>query len=134
MTIYDFYRRVAEILSPKHVDELFDYIIHSMDDDGGFLRSRYCYWEKTLEDHPFVEREVALVALRTPFDFENSTEYYRDGNSTLLKMQLFYCDVSDEESFKEEAEWSSCVGFPYPIRVDLKSGTYEILEKVETYY
>lgn len=39
MTSYEFYRETAHILSAKHGDELFDYIIHSMDNDGGFLRT-----------------------------------------------------------------------------------------------
>lgn len=126
-TMYDFYHKVASTLSKKNADAIFDYIIHSMDDNGGFLRSRFCYWEKTLPDRPFhCKPQIVLVALQTPFDFDASTDYYeeaKDGLSdypyTKLKMQLFYTDASEERVFRSDAEWSAEVGYPYYIKVDL---------------
>ena len=136
--MYDFYRRIAKILAKDNNDALFDYIVHAMDDDGGFLRSRWCYWEdKTLEDY---DQDgvinTALVTLQSPFDFETSKEYYRKDNVTgetitQLKMQLFLRDLSNEEIFTDEVNWSAGVGFSYPIKIDLVNETYEILERVD---
>lgn len=136
---YDFYRKLARILARDNEEELFQYIIHSMDDDGGFLRSRYCYWSKELPN-PESGREIktALVALRSPFNFMSSTKYYeeaevKDGTSTILKMQVFYFDLSKEESFIDETKWSAGVGFPYPIKVDMVNETFEILDRVRLF-
>lgn len=134
MTTYEFYRKTARILTSSNEDALFDYIIHSMDDNGSFLRSRYCYWTETLPDMKCGDIQVALFALRSPFDFENSKEYYKyeDGSQTFtrLKMQLFFFDLSDEKRFMEEAEWSAAAGFSYPIKIDLRDMSYEILPRV----
>lgn len=137
--MHDFYRKLARILARDNEEELFQYIIHSMDDDGGFLRSRYCYWSKELPNQK-TGREIktALVALRSPFDFASSTEYYeeakvKDGTNTILKMQVFYFDLSKEESFVDEAKWSAGVGFPYPIKVDMINETFEIMDHIRLF-
>ena len=135
---YDFYRKVAKILAKDNSEALFDYIIHAMDDDGGFLRSRWCYWaDKTLENYKGCDNiNTALITLNHPFDFEEEIEYYvkDDFTNELLprfKMQLYLEDISSEERFMEEVNWSSAVGFPYPIKIDMINETYEILERVD---
>ena len=156
VTFFEMLHRTAEILTNnKNTEALFDYFIHAMDDDGGFLRTRWIYWEKTLKDDEYAEPpKIILIALRSPFDFENDFEYYKfetrtgtvqheNGETeemtiteqlTRLKMQLFYCDGADEKKFAGDADWSGCVGYPYPVKVDLERGTAEILDRVETYY
>ena len=132
MTSYEFYREIAFILSAKNGDRLFDYIIHSMDNDGGFLRTRWCYSDKTVRDGELTEIRTALVALGYPFDLENCAEYYAqkgDVKETVLKMQLFYTDLSSPKSFERAMKWSACVGFGYPIKIDLVNKSYEILPK-----
>lgn len=153
---YEILHRTAGILTNNNNTEaLFDYFIHAMDDDGGFLRTRWIYWDKPLKDGEYDEPpKVLLAALKHPFDFENDFEYYKfetrmgtfqneNGETekktiteqlTELKMQLFYYDESNETGFAEDADWSGCVGYPYPVRIDLEHGTAEILERVETYY
>lgn len=154
MKFYEVLHRAAEILAEDNAEKLFDYIIHSMDDDGGFLRTRWKRFEKTLCDGEFSsEPKILLAALKRPFDFKNDTSYYREETGeynaqskdgglervtvtdilTVLKMQIFYVDLSDEEHFINEAEWSSCVGYPYPIRVNIEQGTAEYLDKVEIF-
>ena len=135
---HEFYKKVANILAKENGEKLFQYIIHAMDDNGGFLRTRYCYWEKELPDRKMYEYpKTVLVALRFPFDFERETEYYEEepvkaDTDTLLKMQLFYHDLSDENAFLDEAEWSACVGYPYPIKVDMVQESFEIMEYIES--
>ncbi|MCH5274867.1 MAG: hypothetical protein J1E65_03430 [Lachnospiraceae bacterium] len=105
MTKYEFYKQIASILSPNNSEALFDYIIHSMDNDGFFLRSRYCYSNKPLPDSLlYRDVQITLAALRAPFAFESNTNYYedRDGiiKSTVLKMELFLIDLSDVRAFE----------------------------------
>lgn len=138
MTFFEALHRTAEILAGDNAQYLYDYFIHSMDDDGGFLRTRWRYIEETLRDAEYSEEpKILLVALRSPFDLKNNTEYYREDTNTfhaqltVLKMQVFYTDLSDEKSFISNTEWSAGVCYPYPIRVDLTNGTAEYLDKVE---
>ena len=105
---------------------MFDYFIHAMDDHG-FLRTRYCYWDKKIDDRSVLDDiKTILITTKTPFDFENETEYYvkeggiwEDYILTGLKMQLFYYDNSDENQVIEDIEWSEQLGYRYPIKVEL---------------
>lgn len=130
MTLYELLRKVSSILGKNNANELFEYFIHSMDYNGGFLRSRYCYWDKTLSDFECSDNiKTVLVTLRYPFDFCNSTEYYEECTSanspfTLLKMQIFLYDLSNKERMEQEIMWSCCVGFAYPIKIDLINETF----------
>ncbi len=42
MTRYEFLHRISEILVPEKSEGFFQYLLHSSDDDGDFLRTRYC--------------------------------------------------------------------------------------------
>ena len=133
LTLYKLLKEVSSILAKDNADKLFEYTIHSMDYNGGFLRSRYCYWEKTLTDFECGDDlKTILVTLRVPFDFGNNVEYYEKSefaNSpfTLLKMQIFIYDLSNKKHLEQEILWSCAVGFSYPIKVDLVNGNFEIL-------
>lgn len=50
MTRYNFLYLISEILTNKYSNELFNYIIHTNNDDGIFLRARYKRSEKMLPD------------------------------------------------------------------------------------
>lgn len=135
MTTYELYKKIASILAKNNSEALFDYIIHSMDNDGGFLRSRYCYWNKVLPDSNCGNISTVLLSLNYPFDFNASTDYYENDPYssdllTKLKMQLFLYDLSDEKTFMKEAEWSAAVGFSYPIKIHLAEEKAEILPSV----
>lgn len=134
MTFFEFLHRIAEILGPSAPDKLFDYMIHSMDDDGGFLRSRYCYWEKTLPEFrgDFSKIKTALVSVKKGCNPDDPEHYYGEDfygqRLTDLKMQIFYYDESNEESFKSDAEWSSALGFSVAYLIDMGNGTYTMQE------
>ena len=95
LKLYDLLRKISSILVKNNADKLFEYTIHSMDYNGGFLHSRYCCWEKTLSNFECGDDlKTILVTLMMPFDFCNFTQYYEDGDFTnlpftLLKMQIF---------------------------------------------
>lgn len=155
MTFLETLHRTAEILAGENAEKLYDYIIHSMDDDGGFLRTRWKRWEEVVLTNADYsdEPKIFLVALRSPFDLKNNTEYYKEEINTfntqfesgepetvtitelltVLKMQIFYTDLSDEKAFVSNSEWSACVGYPYPIRVDFERGTAEYLDKINLF-
>ena len=73
--------------------------------------------------------------MESPFPFDCATGYYTDepakaDTDTLLKMQLFYYDLSNEDEFMDEAEWSAAVGYPYPIKIDMDQESFEIMERI----
>ncbi|MBO5702094.1 MAG: hypothetical protein J6S71_06615 [Clostridia bacterium] len=133
MTTYELYRKISNILAPNNNRALFDYIIHSTDNYGGFLRSRFCRADITLPDKKCGEINTVLVALAEPFDF-SSREYYRENGSlyqyTALKMQIYLCDLSDGEKFRFVAEGCASVGYEYPIKIKLDEKKYEILDRI----
>lgn len=141
MTFFEILHRTAEILAGENAEKLYDYILHSMDDDGGFLRTRWRHIDDILKDAEYSEEpKILLAALRFPFDLKNDTEYYEEETKTfnaqltVLKMQIFYTDLSDEKAFVSDAEWSAGVNYPYPIKVDLEHGTAEYLDKIELFW
>lgn len=134
MTFYEYLRRLAEIIAPESSGALFDYIIHSMDNDGGFLRSRWCRWDDELIEikGDFGDIRTALVAVRDPELLDKPEEYYGEDFggqiTTRLKMQLFYYDHSDKGGFDDSAQWSADMGYPAALKVDMENGTYEVIE------
>ncbi len=155
MTFLEALRITSEILAGENAEKLFDYILHSMDDDGGFLRTRWKRWEEVVLTNADYsdEPKIFLVALRSPFDLKNNTEYYKEETNTfnpqsengeqetvtiteqltVLKMQIFYDDLSDEKAFVSNSEWSACIGYPYPIKVDLERRAAEYLDKIDLF-
>ena len=64
MKTHELYKNIASILTQKNSEELFDYIVHSMDYHGSFLRSRYCYWENVIPDIDCSEIATVLLSLK----------------------------------------------------------------------
>ena len=139
MTLYELLRKISSVLAKNNADKLFEYMIHSMDYNGGFLRSRYCYWDETLSDFNCGnDLKTILVTLRNPFDFYNSTEFYEKSDCpdtlfTLLKMQIFIYDLSNKKRLEEEIMWSYEMGYKYPIKIDLANGSFEFFPKISCY-
>ena len=125
MQLKDFLYKLAHKMTNDHPDDLYDYFIHVMDDNGGFLRTRYIYWDKELTDRKISDDiHTVCVAFNEQPDFQNpSSWYFKDpdfdrGRMTKLKMQVFYYDES-EESFKSDAAWSKEVGYPVAVKVSM---------------
>ena len=132
MYSHEFIKKISYILAGENADQLFHYLIHSMDQNGSFLRTRYCFWEEAIADEELGIINTALVTLRKPFDFTSSTQYYEQEEITqqlfcLAKMQIFLYDLSEEDKFMEEVQWAAAVGFSYPVKIDMVHETYEIL-------
>jgi len=124
MTFYELIRQISEILTPE-TDSFYDYILHSCDDDGGFLRTRWCRWEKTLPDFKVRPQEKTLICFRSPFH-EGDAYYQKDDDAvnTLVKMQLFY----DNGDIENGIEWSRQLDYCFAYIIDLKNKSYTVTE------
>ena len=129
MTRYEYLYRIAEILVPEQTEEFYDYLLHSCDDDGGFLRTRYCYRETPLPDSDCDHHvNCALITLRRRYDFNNLPAFYTSDGGTAIKLQIHFGEYQDEEAFYMESEWASSVGFSYPVKINMNKGTYTVSE------
>ncbi len=134
MLMHDYCQKIAQILSKGKEETLYKYLVHSTDDNYGFLRTRFCYWDKELPNKKIKNINTALLSLNSPCDFSPSTNYYENvnvkaGTGTVLKVQLFYFDLSDKKKFRDMARWSARVGFPYSIKIDMLNETFEELQE-----
>ena len=99
-------------------------MLHTFDDDGGFLRTRHCYWDKPVPNHNVPDLEKVLVCFRE--EYHEGDKYIEKsifGKETLVKIQLFYCEYD-----ADDVKWSSCVGYGIPYEIDLHTKTYHRLE------
>ena len=127
MSIQEFLKKVAERYCEPRAEELYDYFLHAMDDDGGFLRTRWCYWDEGLKDFSVSDRiHTVLITAREAYDLLHM-KYYECGECpwenyllTNLKIQIFYYDESDPSARSEDIKWSETVGYGYPTLLELK--------------
>ena len=129
--LYRKFWQIAEVLAPEHTEELFDYIIHAMDNDGIFLRSRYRWWDKILPDNDHTsDSKTMLITLVGNQDFEDVENYYKDAKEcfsfpyTNLKFQLFLGDYQDKKKLYNASEWGYRMGYSYVVIIDLVKGEY----------
>lgn len=128
MTLYELLARISDILTPR-TGSLYDYMLHTFDDNGGFLRTRYCYWDQPLPDFPISDIQTVLICFRRPFrEGDAYYEYEQCGagqeyeqKNTLVKMQLFYAPGNMED----DIAWSCLFPYPEACIIDLRDKTYE---------
>lgn len=129
MRLYDLLEQVSDILTPQ-TNSLYDYMVHTLDDDGGFLRTRFCYWDKPVPNLRIKDLNEVLICFRQPFqegDPYYETERYGENlqfeqKNTLVKMQLFY----SEGDMDGDIEWSRQLGYPIAYIIALTDRTYEV--------
>ena len=121
MTLYGLLRAVSAILTPED-DAFFTYAVHTFDDDGGFLRTRWCWWEdRPLADRPLPgEIRTVLLTARAPIVPED----LRRRPETRAKLQLSYV-LTDATA--ADADWDVAVGYPYVYLIDLAAGRFEMI-------
>ena len=134
MTIYQLLKRISEILATNNKEQLYDFLLHTTENRGLFLRSCYCKSENTLKDEECGEITTVLVVLNKSWNFE-TTDYYENPDSknaiTKLKMQIWF-DVDDKETLDSAIRKSVAAGFGSSfIKVNLIEETFEVLEKPE---
>lgn len=117
MTLYDLIKQVSDIITPK-TDAFYNYILYTSDDNWGFLRTRWCWWDKPVENRRLSDNyEVVMVTSMSRIevsDFENKED-------TVVKLQFHY-DYS--HAVMEDAVWDLGLLYKYVYLFDLKSKTY----------
>ena len=129
MRLYELLEQVSDILTPQ-THSLYDYMIHSFDNNGGFLRTRYCYWDRPVSDFRIADLCEVLICFRQAFregDPYYETERYGEHlqfeqKNTLVKMQLFY----GSDDMDGNIEWSRQMGYPSAYIIDLTDRTYKV--------
>ena len=124
MTFYELISQISEILTPE-TNSFYDYLLHSCDDNGGFLRTRWCRWEKALPDFEMEHQEKVLLCFKSLFR-EGDSYYQKDDYAvnTLVKLQLFY----DNGNIGSGIEWSRELGYCFACIIDLKNKSYTFTE------
>ena len=85
MTLHQLLKQISNIITP-HNDAFYRYAIHTSDDNGGFLRTRYCWWL----DRPLKDRELGdgfekvLVTAKQEINVDD----FLLETDTLVKMQI----------------------------------------------
>ena len=116
MTLYELLKGICEVVKPKNGD-LYSYMLHTFDDNGGFLRTRWCYWEKELKNKRVQQQyKRVLIAAESPIE-----DAVVGAENVTLKMQL---DYSLTEAQFEDAEYEAGLGYNYVYIVDLENKTY----------
>jgi len=123
MTLYELIGKISAILTPE-TGSFYDYVIRTSDDDGGFLRTCFCYKSHLLRDREIADLDKAVVCFEEPF----SEHYTDDGFYTLVKLQLDY-DQRQEWSRKDFIRWSRDLGFPFAYVFDPTAGTFQVQER-----
>ena len=120
MTLYELIKNISSIITPE-TDDFYEYVIHTSDENGGFLRTRYCWWDKCVEDHKICsDFKKVLVTSKTEIDVNNFRNI-KDGEDTVVKMQISY---DEPNASIEDADWDSQLGYNYIYIFDLVNNTY----------
>lgn len=137
MQLHDLLKQVSDILDPD--GGVYDYFLHTFDDNGGFLRTRHQYWDQVVKDKEIPELSRVLICFYEAFDadgvfyridfndvpdgtvFDRLTPYHK----TLVKCQLFY-DSDDDDSIQSNLEFSIGNRFEHAYVVDLTNKTYSV--------
>ena len=118
MTLYDLIQQVSDIITPE-TGTFYHYVLHTSDDNGGFLRTRYCWWEEPVEnfemgDEPY---DKVLITTERPIDIKD----LENREKTLVKMQFSYGDF---DLAITNLDWDWELGYSFAYVFDLKNKTY----------
>lgn len=140
MKLHDLLKQVSDILDPD--DGVFDYFLHTFDDNGGFLRTRYCWLEQKVKDKEIPELSKVLICFEEEFDADGAfycidfddindetvLDRMSQKHKTVVRCELFY--DSDQDAWIEcNVENSRENGFGFAYLVDLKNRTYTVTGK-----
>ena len=118
MTLYQLLKQISNIITPEN-DAFYRYALYTSDDNGGFLRTRYCWWF----DRPVKDKELGdgfktvLLTSKQEINVDN----LKNETATLVKMQITY---SEKEATIEDADCDIELGYCFVYLFDLAKGTY----------
>lgn len=149
MKLHDLLKQVSDILDPD--GGVFNYFLHTFDDNGGFLRTRHQWWEQEVEDKEIPDLRRVLLCFVDELDVDGA--FYTiewvdivadesildlntvDGESTmahmstacrtLVKLELYY-DMDDDDYIQSTALSAYENGYKYAYVVDLTTKTYAV--------
>ena len=133
MDLYTLLSNISAIVTPN-TDYYYEYALHTFDNNGGFLRTRYCWWDKCLENHELKNNEykVVLLTAEQPL-IEDAFKPLKHLEGTNAKMQLDYCNQyatfdTDDIIFDVEN------GFCYVYLIDLVNKTMQMKHFIDDLY
>ena len=120
MTLYELLKKISNIITPQN-DAFFRYAIYTSDDNGGFLRTRYCWWL----DRPVKDRELGngFETVLVTAKQEISVDDLGVETDTLVKMQITY---SEKKATIEDADWDTQLDYCFVYLFDLTKDTYTV--------
>lgn len=119
MTLYDLIHKISNIITPE-TNAFYNYVLYTSDDDGGFLRTRYCWWDDPVPNHRIgSEYRTVLVTSQEPIEEAD----LKNESDTLAKIQLHY-DYTD--ATLADAEWDAELGYGYVYLMNLEKMEYEM--------
>ena len=117
MRLCELISRVSEIVTPE-TNDFYSYILLSSDDNGGFLRTRYCWRNQAFPDRKLHgEYRKIMVACNKEICLND----LKDKSGTNLKLQFHY-DILNAEW--EDAEWDIELGYRYVYIFDLDTNSF----------
>ena len=126
MTLYELIKRVSDIITPE-TGAFYNYVLYTSDDNGGFLRTRFCWWDKPVKDHELGDGcKTVLVTAKTPITeaglADKSDVDSFDGTAyTKVKIQFTY---SKCECTADDAEWDTELGYCHVYLFDLEKNNF----------
>lgn len=119
MTLYDLLKQISHIITPED-DSFYNYVLYTSDNNGGFLRTRYCWWDKPLENRKIKESYKRVIVSSTA---EIDPKKFLDKSNTYIKMQIHY-DIKDASI--NDVQCDIELGYKYIYIFDLESLTYTL--------
>ncbi len=120
MTLYNLLKQISDIITPN-TDAFYKYAIYTSDDNGGFLRTRYCWWlDKPIKDRKLSDG-YSKVLVTSKSEIKESD--LLDETSTKVKMQITY---SVKNASVEDADGDTQLDYCYVYIFDLKKGIYTL--------
>ncbi len=120
MTLYELLKKISDIITPE-TDAFYKYALHTSDDNGGFLRTRYCWWiDKPIKDLKLRDdyKKVLVTAKQKINEADLQVE-----TATLIKMQITY---SETNATIEDADWDTQLDYCYVYIFDFMKNSYNM--------
>lgn len=120
MQLYELIKKVSDILTPE-TDVFYNYVLHTSDDNGGFLRTRYCWWDRCVKDRSLDdEYKKVLVTSVRPIDADTLAELVRNKKSHLRLQFQYWC----ADPTVDDADVDVELGYCYVYIFDLEQGNF----------
>ncbi|MDT3843436.1 MAG: hypothetical protein LIV11_02510 [Bacillota bacterium] len=125
MDLYTLLQEISGIVTPE-TNRFYEYALHTFDDNGGFLRTRYCWWDKCLENRNLKGRvyRIMLLSAKEPIT-EDSFVPIKNFEDTNAKMQLDYGNTNATFNAKD-IDFDIENGYCYVYLIDLEKKTKQM--------